>query len=135
MYFDLINNIKSSSNSYSRKPVLVCYFNKDLAERIGDQDVYISEFVLVKILGYLPHLVGHPEIMKDFFKKLPEYLEKPREILMRPDRPKERYLICGNPDHCVVLEIERKGTITEINTIHLIREETLLKLKGKCIFL
>jgi hypothetical protein len=54
---------------------------------------------------------------------------------MRLDRPKERYIICGDPKHRVVLEIKRNENVTEINTIHLIRKETLLKLESKCVFL
>ena len=135
MYLEMIEKIKSGSLFYSRSPILVCSFNKNLAERIGDSEVYISEFVTAKILGYLAHLVGHPEITKDFLKKLPEYLNNPNSVLMRLDRLKERYIICGSPSHRVVLEIKRNGNFTEINTVHLIREETLLKLEGKCIFL
>lgn len=135
MYFEILEKIKPGSSSYSRDPVLVCRFNKTLAKRIGDSEVYISEFVIAKIFGYLPHLVGHPEIAKDFLKKLPEYLNNPNRVLMRLDRRKERYIICGSPVHRVVLEIKRNDDFTEINTIHLIREETLLKLEAKCIFL
>lgn len=135
MYHDLVNNMKPGRRTYSKELVLVCRFEKELADRIGDNEVYISEFVLAKILGYLPHLVGHPEISKNFLLILPEYLQQANEILMRLDRPKERYLICGIPNHRVVLEIKRDGGKTQINTIHLIKEFNLKKLENKCIFL
>ena len=110
-------------------------FDKNLVERIGDDEVYISEFVVAKIFGYIPHLIGHLEITKNFLFNLPQYLNNPRKILMRPDRPNERYLICSVPDHRIVLEIKRDGGVTQINTIHIIREYNLKKLEEKCITL
>jgi hypothetical protein len=133
MYYELIADIVPYKNKYSKELTLVCSLNDQLSRRIGDDKVFISEFVVAKILGYLKHLQGHPEVTKDFLFQLPEFLVKPKEILMRTDRSRERYVICGEKDHRVVLEIERGGKYTEINTIHLIREENLKKLEGKCI--
>lgn len=134
MYTELIKNIRPG-NKYARDLVRVCVFGDELAKRIGDYEVYISEFVAAKILGYINHLDGHPEVGKEFLVTLPDLLKHPKEILMRTDRPNERYIICGIPDHRVVLEIARNHGVTEINTVHLIRERNLEKLEHKCIFL
>lgn len=135
MYLEMIEKINPYSLLYSRDLILVCKFDKNLAERIGDNEVYISEFVIAKIFGYIPHLTGHLEITKSFLCNLPEYLNNPRKILMRPDRPNERYLICSVPDHRIALEIRRDGGVTQINTIHIIREYNLKKLEEKCVAL
>lgn len=135
MYYKAIQSVIPNKKKYSRDLVLVCYFQKELAKRIGDSHVYISEFVVAKILGHVSHLQGHPEITKDFLKKLPNYLNSPKEILMRVDRAKERYLICGYPHHKIVLEIKRDDNKTQINTIHIIKESKLKRFRNKCISL
>jgi hypothetical protein len=100
---------------------------------IDDRKVYISEFVVAKILGYVHHLKGHPKVTREFLLQLPQFLSNPIKILQKESRPKELYIICGKPTHRVVLEIKRNNNRTEINTIHRIRESTLKKLEEKCI--
>lgn len=92
MYHDLVNKIKSSRSRYSRELVLVCRFDQELSKRVGDKEIYISEFVLAKILGYIPHLSGHPDVTREFLIGLTGYLKKPTQVLMRKERPQERYL-------------------------------------------
>lgn len=133
MYQKLIHEIHPSKKSYSRDLIRVCVFSGEIAQRLGDHEVHISEFIVAKILGYVDYLRGHPEVTKMFLIKLPVLLLKPKQILMRDDRPSERYIICGERNHRVVLEIKRNGIVTEINTIHLLREENLRKLEKKCI--
>lgn len=132
MYFDIINNIDTGKVNYGRHLVLVCTFSAELAAIIGDREVYISEFVVAKILGYIKRLNGHPEVTKEFFLALPDLLKNSKGVLMRGDRPNERYVICGTPHHRVVLEIKRDGGVTQINTIHLIKESKLKRLRNKC---
>jgi hypothetical protein len=132
MYFYILNNIHQHKSKYGRDPVLVCIFNEELSARIGDREVYISEFVIAKILGYIKHLNSHPEVTIDFLINLPKFLNNPAEILIRADRPKERYVICGTPQHRIVLEIKRSGGLTQINTIHAIKESKLKRLRNKC---
>ncbi len=132
MYSDILKNISPNKNKYSHELIRVCVFDKSISRRIGDRRVYISEFVLAKILGYVKHLNGHPDVDLKFLLELPRFLKDPNEVLMRTDRPKERYVICGNPSHRVVLGIKRNNNVTEINTIHRIRESTLNRLRVKC---
>lgn len=132
MYREILDQISQNKHAYSRETILVCNFTPELSTRIGDTSVFISEYVLAKILGYLQHLKGHPEVTKNFLTTLPEILTAPKEILVKSDRPNERYIICGDPTHRVVLEIKRNNNVTEINTIHKIRESTLRKLEEKC---
>ncbi len=132
MYRELVKDIVSYKNHYSRERVLVCTFNEELSERVGDNSIYISEFVIAKVLGYIKHLQGHPEVTKSFLIDLPNLLKSPKEILMNTYRPNERYIICGSPYHRVVLEIKRNNQVTEINTIHRIGEGNLRRLENKC---
>lgn len=133
MYYELIKEISPYKKKYSKSLVLVCSFSQELSRRIGDNEVYVSEFIVAKIMGYIKHLQGHPEVGNKFLLQLPRLLKKPKKILMRNDRPRERYVICGKENHRVVLEISRRGRFTEINTIHLIRDDNLRKLEDKCI--
>lgn len=132
MFSELIININKDKNRFSHDLVFCVEISHTIFKNIEDGKVYISEFVIAKILGYLHHLKGHPEVTKDFLLELPYFLSNPIKILKKETRPKELYIICGEPTHRVVLEIKRNNNKTEINTIHRIRESTLKKLEEKC---
>jgi hypothetical protein len=132
MYQNLIISIDKDKNKFSRELILVTELNENISAKIGDNTVYISEFIVSKIMGYIPFLEGHPEVTVNFFLQLPELLNNPSQILEERNKPNKKYLICGEPTHRVVLEVRRNNDKTEINTIHRIRESTLRKLESKC---
>lgn len=132
MYRDLILNIDESKILFSKELILVCKVTKDIQDKIGDSEIYISEFVVAKIKGFIPKLEGHPEVNNEFFLDLPSLLNNPLEILIENSNRKKRYVICGEPTHRVILEIKRQNNKTEINTIHPIRQSALERMEKKC---
>ncbi len=111
---------------------MITKLTREIALKLTDDEIYISEFVVAKIMGFIPFLEGHPEVTQIFFLNLPNLLNSPIKILFDQTQPTKRFIICGDPTHRVVLEIRRNNRKTEINTIHRIRESTLRKLESKC---
>lgn len=135
MYRELIENVNPGKDIYSKELFLVCELTEAIAIKIGDDKIFVSEFVIAKIMDYIPTIAGHPEVTKDFLLNLPKLLNSPTEILKDTKEDSKVFIICGKPKYRVVLEIKRKNYRTEINTIHKIRESTLRKLKSKTIIL
>ncbi len=122
----------ASKQRFSREPQRIAILPKHIATIVGDTEVYLSEFIIAKVMGLVDGLSGHPEITRATLEKLPENLEHPIKIF-KDIRSQKKYLfIHADPLHQVVVEIARKESgKTEINTIHLINPDKLKKLEHK----
>lgn len=122
----------ASKQLFSREPQCIAILPKHIATIVGDTEVYLSEFIIAKVMGLVGGLVGHPEVTRSILERLPENLEHPVKIF-RDIRSQKKYLfIHADPLHQVVVEIARKESgRTEINTIHLINPDKLKKLEHK----
>lgn len=123
---------KNTNGIFSSIPEPIIILNKNLSEIIGDNIVYLSEFVIAKIKGKVPELNSHVEITDDIFLLLPTLLQSPQEIL-KDTRALDKYLfIICNPFIEVVIEVRRiESNKTEINTLHKINIEELKRLERK----
>ena len=75
---DLLDRVNSNATGiFSRIPEVIVILDSELARRIGDERIHISEFIIAKVKGLIPTLGGHPEITDETFKRLPLNLLNP----------------------------------------------------------
>lgn len=130
---DLLKRVNENSTGiFKRDSELIVILPETIAKIIGDNQIYLSEFIIAKVKGKLEEFDGHPEITDDIFSKIPSNLSCPKEIL-KDIRHNRKYLFIGfDPLHEIVVEIYRKDSgKTEINTIHLITSKKLKRLEHK----
>lgn len=117
---------------FSREPQRIAILPKHIAVTVGDREVYLSEFIIAKIMGLVSGLAGHPEVTKDVLQRLPNSLQDPMEILQDMRTGKKYLFISQNPLREIVVEIARRESgKTEINTIHKIDADELKRLEHK----
>ena len=117
---DLLERVNlNKTGTFSRIPEAIVILDSVLAERIGDDVIYISEFIIAKVKGLVPALKGHTEITDEMFERLPLSLCNPNRIIL-DKRSLNKYLfIANNPIHLIAVEVRRKDSgKTEINTIY-----------------
>lgn len=124
--------MKDGSIGYSREPNLISLLRPSIAHIIGSESVYISDFVIAKIKGFIPNVGYHPEISDAILNTISYNLNYPEKIL-EDTRAISKYLfICSSPLHEIVVEVNRQTSDkTEINTIHLINTRELKRLERK----
>lgn len=129
---EVLSRIKKASNWYSKEPTLLVVLPVRIANIIGDKEVYISDFVVAKILGKISTLNNHPEITEEILLRLSNTLIRPNEII-EDTRKGKKYLFIGeNPLHQIVIEIRRSESgKSEINTIFRINSDELKRLERK----
>jgi hypothetical protein len=118
---DLIKSVNDNrSGIFKRDPELIVVLPNSIAGIIGDDKIYLSEFIIAKIKGKIEGYEGHPKITDEVFLKIPQSLSYPYKILQdnRRKKRKEYLFINTDPLHQIVVEVERRpGGLTEINTI------------------
>lgn len=105
---------------FNRDPELIATLSDNISLVIGDEKIYISEFIIAKIKGFIRNNEGHPEIDDSIFLNLPHSLSYPFEIY--EDKRvvgKCKYIFIKlDPAHQIIVEILRaESGKTEINTI------------------
>ncbi len=127
----ILEEIETTSY-YSKRPVLVGTLPEPLADIVGDGKIYISEFVVAKVMGKIQGVNSHPEITREILLRVTDVLHCPLEIIqdLRGDR---KYLFIGEgPLHQIVIEIKREESgKSEINTIFKINLQELKRLEHK----
>lgn len=130
----LVKVNENQTGKFNRDPQLIAILPQKIACIIGDDKIYISEFVIAKIKGMVMGVSGHPKITDEVFKKVPESLSNPYRIfrdIRRLDK-KEYLFINMEPLHQIIVEIERKfNNLSEINTIFETSLSELKRLEGK----
>jgi hypothetical protein len=117
---DLLDRVNSNTTGiFSRAPEAIVILGSELAEKIGDDRVHISEFIIAKVKGLIPTLGGHPEITDDIFGRLPLSIFNPSRVILDKRSPNKYLFIADNPTHLIAIEVRRKeSSKTEINTIY-----------------
>lgn len=117
---DLLDRVNSNASGiFSRIPEAIVILGPEIADRIGDDRVHISEFVIAKVKGLIPVLDGHPEITDDMFERLPLSLSNPSRVIFDTRLPNKYLFIAEDPVHAIAVEVRRKESgKTEINTIY-----------------
>ena len=129
---DIILRVNNKKGLFSKIPEPISMANSRISNIIGDDAIYISEFVIAKIKGRIKELNSHLEITDEIIKSIPYLINVPQEIL-RDTRSNKKYLfIISNPFLEIVIEVKRiESSKTEINTIHKINIEELKRLERK----
>lgn len=129
---DIISRVDSKNGLFSKIPELISMLNSQISSIIGDDVVYISEFVIAKVKGKISELNSHPEITDEIIESIPYFIQKPQEIL-QDTRSGQKYLfITSNPFIEIVIEVRRiESGKTEINTLHKINTGELKRLERK----
>ena len=129
---NIISRVNNKNSLFSRKPEPISILKSAISDIVGDNVVYISEFVIAKIKGKIKELNGHLEITDKIIGTIPCLLNKPKEIL-RDTRSNKKYIfIISNPSIEIVIEIRRvESGKTEINTLHKININELKRLERK----
>ncbi len=118
---DLIKRVNNNTTGiYNRDPEPIAILPLNISQIIGDMVIYISEFIIAKVKGKIPTLIGHPKITDEILLSIPENLCHPLKIILdtRKKTRKEYLFINLDPLHQIVVEVERRPNgLTEINTI------------------
>jgi hypothetical protein len=129
---NIISRVNNKNGSFSKNPELISILNSDISDIIGDNFVYISEFVIAKVKGKINELNGHPEITDEIIESIPYLIQRPHEILQDTRSGKKYLFIISNPFIEIVIEVRRiESGKTEINTLHRINTEELRRLERK----
>lgn len=130
---DLVKRVnRNKTGIFKRDSELISILPNNIAIIIGDNKIYISEFIIAKIKGLIENIVGHLEISDEVLFKIPESLSYPEEILQDTRKNKKYLFININPLNEIVVEISRyESGKSEINTIHLINPGELKRLEDK----
>lgn len=117
---------------FSRKPKPIVVITGHISNIIGDNVIYLSEFVIAKIKGKIPELNGHPEITDKIIISLPVFIQYPM-LILKDTRVYNKYLfIIDNSFMEIVIEVKRtESNKTEVNTLHKINHEELKRLEHK----
>ena len=111
---------KNTTGIFKRDSELIVTLPKIISVVIGDNKIYISEFIIAKVKGKIKELGGHPEITDEIFEMLPISLSKPN-IIYEDNRVMDRnkyIFIKIDPAHQIVVQVCRPDSgKTEINTI------------------
>ena len=132
---NILNRVDSNKiGIFSKTPEPIVILNNRISKIVGDNTVYITEFIIAKIKGKIITNKGHPEITDDIFCSIPQTLNTPHGIYLDNrviDRTK--YLFVNfSPPHHIVIEIRRIETgKTEINSIIPLGRKTLKQLENK----
>lgn len=122
----------ASKQLFSREPQRIAILPKHIATIVGDTEVYLSEFIIAKVMGLVGGLAGHPEITRSILERLPKGLADPMKILQDTRMGKKYLFINQDPLHEIVVEIARRESgRAEINTIHKIDIDELKRLEHK----
>lgn len=125
---------KNTTGIFDRVPKLIILLPGNISDIIGDNKIYLSEFIIAKVKGKIKNLKGHPKITDEILYQLPRNLSKPYKILKDiRQKQKEEYLFINiDPLHQIVIEITRKESgLTEINSIFDTTPQELKRLEGK----
>ena len=123
-----------TSGLFSKELKLAVILRPTISDIIGDNEIYISEFIVAKIRGKTRGNAGHPEITDEIFLNVPYTLNHPFVIYQDPRKAGKTKFIFIEVDknHQIIVEICRIETgKSEINTIIPIGERTLKQLGGK----
>ena len=128
-----INSVNNNqSGIYRRESELIVVLPLKLANIIGTDSIYMSEFIIAKIKGKIKNIEGHKEITDLILSKVPESLSSPLEIIQDTRYDKKYLFVNIDPLHEIVVEISRNFSFkSEINTIHLINVQELKRLERK----
>ena len=132
---DIIKRVNENKiGIFNRKSELIIFVDEDISDIIGDNRIYISEFIISKVKGRIKGFAGHTKITDEILLKVPNNLSNPYKILQdtRRKTKKEYLFINTDPLHQIVVEVGRKyNGLTEINTIFDSTYEELKRLEGK----
>jgi hypothetical protein len=117
---------------FSRELFKVCELSKDLEKLIGEKDVYLSEFVIGKVLGLIKNLDGHQEIGSDMFLRIGSIINASKEVLI-DSRRENTFLVLSETEYVVVvIKFKRlESGKTEIMTVYGIGEKEKKRLEQK----
>ncbi len=130
---DLLTRVNNNHDGIFRKiPEPIVILCEDISSIIGDDSIFLSEFVIAKVKGKIPLLSGHPEITDEIIISLPSLIQFPLKIF-QDTRANNKYLfIIAHPSLEVVIEVKRlESGKTEINTFHKIGIDEIKRLERK----
>ena len=132
---DIIKRVNENKiGIFNRKSELIIFVDEKISEIVGDNRIYISEFIIAKVKGRIKGFAGHTKITDEILLKVPNSHSNPYKILKdtRRKTKKEYLFINTDPLHQIVVEVGRKPNgLTEINTIFDSTYEELKRLESK----
>ncbi len=132
-----ISNILKRVNSLGKNHIFdknshkITCIRDPIASILGARTVYLSDFIVAKIKGFVPGLTGHREVTDSLFKRIPKTLNHPYKIFRdfrEPNRDKKIFVEL-DPVHKIVVELRIENRRAEINTIIPASSATIKKLK------